>query len=441
MALNVRGERASAEVLLDDVDDVRARLERAYLRSLSEPDRAGELLDVATSALPELQRSGDERALGRAWYSIAHVRGGFYCEYAAMEDAANKTATCFSRAGWSASGAVDLIGNALYFGPKPVEEAVAECNELRTRHASDRASDANIAFWLGLLEALRGNFDAGRAHVEDARATFQDLGLLWGVDTYGRGLGTIEYLAGQFADAERVLRESCRWIQENEQWPVLATRAAELAAVIYEQGHYNEASAWVDVARESAGEDDLDAALTRVPVEAKLLARRGSTEEAEGLLRGVLERAATTDALNRQGDALSALGVVLKLADRTDEADAVLAEALALTNGRATLPRKASARTRSRRRRLRMTKSPAEGALRAKHRFSPGAARSASVATGERHARRHVERELRRGNCRERNRCQRRRCKLLRLRHQSHLPSLRAVAHSARASGGSLTAN
>ena len=338
MALNVRGERASAEVLLDDVDDVRARLERAYLRSLSEPDRAGELLDVATSALPELERSGDERALGRAWYSIAHVRGGFYCEYAAMEDAANKTATCFSRAGWSASGAVDLIGNALYFGPKPVEEAVAECNELRTRHASDRASDANIAFWLGLLEALRGNFDAGRAHVEDARATFQDLGLLWGVDTYGRGLGTIEYLAGQFADAERVLRESCRWIQENEQWPVLATRAAELAAVIYEQGHYNEASAWVDVARESAGEDDLDAALTRVPVEAKLLARRGSTEEAEGLLRGVLERAATTDALNRQGDALSALGVVLKLADRTDEADAVLAEALALYERKGNAP-------------------------------------------------------------------------------------------------------
>ena len=49
-------------------------------------------------------------------------------------------------------------------------------------------------------------------------------------------------------------------------------------------GSYDEASEWIRLARESAGGDDLDAALTRKPIEAKLLARQGSLEKAERAL-------------------------------------------------------------------------------------------------------------------------------------------------------------
>jgi tetratricopeptide (TPR) repeat protein len=109
----------------------------------------------------------------------------------------------------------------------------------------------------------------------------------------------------------------------------LATRAAELAATLCEQGRYDEAAEWVRVASENAGEDDLDAALTRQPVEAKLLARRGEAGAAEQLARATVKLAERTDALNRHAEALLALTEVLA-STGSDESPAHLQHALAL---------------------------------------------------------------------------------------------------------------
>jgi tetratricopeptide (TPR) repeat protein len=184
LALNVRGERNQARELLTDVVErsdgqmqLRAEVELAFLLSLTEPDQAGDLLRTATAAIPKLEKANDDRALGRAWFSVAHVRGGFYCQYAAMEQAAERMQECYLRAGWSSSGAVDLIGLALYFGPKPVGAGIARLEELRVAHAGDLATEANAAIWLGGLESMRGNFDVARAHVERARDSYGALGL------------------------------------------------------------------------------------------------------------------------------------------------------------------------------------------------------------------------------------------------------------------------
>src|SRR4051794_15255686 len=338
LALNVRGERAQARKLLMEIDErsdenvaLRARIELAFLQSLTEPDRAADLLKVATAAIPMLEQAGDDRALGRAWFSIAHVRGGFYCEYAALEQAAERMKECYARTGWSSSGAVDLLGIALYFGPKPVDEAVARLEELRAGHAGDLATEANSSMWLGGLEAMRGNFDVARAHVERARKTFLDLGLTTAaVDSCGRAVALIELPAGFPEVAEEALREACALVQELNQTAVLATRAAELAAALYEQGRYDEATDWTRLARESAGNDDLDAALTRQPVEAKLLAWRGELGAAESLARATLKLVSRTDALNRQAEALMALGEILERRGSKREAEENIARALTL---------------------------------------------------------------------------------------------------------------
>jgi hypothetical protein len=110
----------------------------------------------------------------------------------------------------------------------------------------------------------------------------------------------------------------------------LATRAAELARAIYEQGRYDEASVWTGVAREAAGDDDLDAALVRQPVEAMILARNNAVAEAERLARATLALVSRTDALTRHADTLVAFAEILKLAGRGPEARARLVEALAL---------------------------------------------------------------------------------------------------------------
>jgi tetratricopeptide (TPR) repeat protein len=128
------------------------------------------------------------------------------------------------------------------------------------------------------------------------------------------------FAAGNPDLAEQALREACEFLQTQSQTAVIATRAAELANVLYVLGRYDEAWDYAHVARESAGDGDLDAALTRQPVEAKLHARLGRLDEGERLARDAVSLAAPTDALNRQAEALLALAEVLERADATDEA-------------------------------------------------------------------------------------------------------------------------
>jgi DNA-binding SARP family transcriptional activator/tetratricopeptide (TPR) repeat protein len=313
----------------DEQVALRARLELAFQRSTVEPDRAAELLEVATTALPVFERN--DRALGRAWLSIAHVRGGFYCEYAAMEDAASRAAACYRRSGWSSSSALDYVGLALFFGPRPVGEAIGRCEELLGTYEGDRASEANIRVWLAALEAFRGDFDAARTDVARAKLIYQDLGLGAAVvDTCGRTLAWIEMLGGKPNTAEALLRECCAMLQTHNQSAVLATRAAELATVLFDQGRYDDAAHWARVAQAAAGSDDLDATLWRQPLEARLLARAGETAAAERLARETVELVARTDALNRHADALVVLAEILQTVGRENEAHDALREALTL---------------------------------------------------------------------------------------------------------------
>jgi tetratricopeptide (TPR) repeat protein len=337
-ALRARNDLDRAEeILIRAVDapekptELRARIELAFLRSLREPDRAGELLEVASAAIPTLEAAGDDRALGRAWLCIGHVKGGFYCDYAAMEESSARAAGHYRRAGWSPSTALENLGIALFFGPKPVERAIVQCEQLLLEHDGDRASEANIVVWQGGLEAMRGRFDPARALVARAKTIFQELGLqAASVDTCGRLLATVELLSGRPARAESALREGCELLQQLHQTSVLATRAGELAAAIYEQERYDEAQIWTELARDSAGTDDLAAAVAWEPVHAKILARQGALDEAERLARETVERVRRTDSVNRQADSLLALSEVLRIAGSQEEALAVVHEAVRL---------------------------------------------------------------------------------------------------------------
>ena len=337
LALDGRGEGASALQVLDEViartnghDTTRAELERLFLRSLGEPEQAGTLIDAAARAIPTLEATGNDRALGRAWFCIAFVRGSFYCEYAAMEEAAQHIAACYRRASWPLAAAVDLIGLALDFGPTPVPEGIARLEELLSEDGPGRWATANALTWLGRLEAMQANFDVAREHIDRAKFAYRDINQGSVVDFCGRALAAVELAAGFPEAAEQALREACELLQEQGRSAVLATRAAELANALYEQGRHDEAADWVSSARDAAGEDDLDAALTRRPVEAKVQARKGDLIGAEKLARATVDLAARTDALNRRADAQLALAEVLELSGRAAEAQEHIGEALQL---------------------------------------------------------------------------------------------------------------
>jgi hypothetical protein len=83
------------------------------------------------------------------------------------------------------------------------------------------------------------------------------------------------------------------------------------------------------LSRDSVGEDDLDAILTRQPVEAMLAARQGRINEGERLAHSTVELAQKTDSPAFRAASLLALAEVLELAgaleNGRDHVDAALA--------------------------------------------------------------------------------------------------------------------
>jgi tetratricopeptide (TPR) repeat protein len=135
-------------------------------------------------------------------------------------------------------------------------------------------------------------------------------------------------LAGAPQRAAELLGQAAEALQDRDETAILATRAGELADALYEQGRHEEAARWTRVASESAGVEDIDAALSWRPTEAKLLARSKRFDEAEQLARETVELAHRTDAIGRQGDALQALAEVLLGSGKANEARDALQTAL-----------------------------------------------------------------------------------------------------------------
>jgi len=334
-ALRMRGDVTRAgEVLAGASESIeervrlRARIELAFLHSMMEPGHAGELLEVASAAIPKLEAESDDRALGRAWLCVGQVKGGFYCEYGAWEEAAARASEYYRRAGWSPSTSLGDLGCALYYGPRHVPTAIARCEALLHEHDGDRASEANLLVWLGGLEAMRGHFSEARELVDQAGQRYEQLGL--DADSYLRLRGAVEMLAGSPELAEAALRTACTTLQRQAQTPVLATRAAELADAICAQGRYEEAETWARVAHKSAGSDDLDAAFAWRYAQARVLTRLGAINEAQLHARDALDLVSATDALNRHADSLLALAETLRIQGRYDAALAHIHAAIRL---------------------------------------------------------------------------------------------------------------
>jgi hypothetical protein len=152
-------------------------------------------------------------------------------------------------------------------------------------------------------------------------------------------------LAGEPDRAAEALRASCVVLQERGQTAVLATRAAELADAMCEQGRYDDAEAWAYAARKSAGSDDLDAAFSWRYAQAKILLRRGAFGEAHELARDALDLVARTDALNRRADCLVVLAQVLIGQDRDADASESLHSAQRLYEQKGNIVSRARART------------------------------------------------------------------------------------------------
>ena len=296
--------REAAIAASDPRAELRARVERAYLKLFREPEGgAKDLLALTAEAIPMLQQAGDNRTLGLIWYMLAHVHGGFHLHYRESAEAAEQALEYYARAGWPVTPCLQELAVSLFLGPVPVGEAIRRCNGLLEQ--ADRGGAAHVLVFRAGLEAMAGAFGEARSQAARARATYEELDWadkVW--ENYGPMAAEIEFLAGDYAEAEGLLRESCSRLEAWGERARLATQAARLGEALYRQRRFDEAARWVEIAESNAASDDVSAQFLWRSLRAKGFARERAFDEAESLARKAVEIAAATDVLSPHADVL-----------------------------------------------------------------------------------------------------------------------------------------
>jgi DNA-binding SARP family transcriptional activator len=331
-----RAEEALARAALEaeEAGDRRAaarvRLELANVRLLSDPgDRAAELIEAATAAIPVFEAAHDERGLARAWRLIAYAEGAMRCRYGPSADAAERALAHCLKSGWSTATFLGEVAVALYYGPTPVAAGVQRCRSLLRR--ADLGGEAVVSTSLGGLEAMRGRFAEARSLLDRARALYEELGQAAVAHAMTAGVrGETELLAGDAAAAERVFRESYDALAAIGDRAYLATRAAQLAEAVFLAGRRVEAFEWSRIAERDAGADDVPTQFIWRAVRARLLAAEGDPAEAEALARRAASLAESTDALAQRAKVVLDLADVQAAVGRPDDAAVAARQALAL---------------------------------------------------------------------------------------------------------------
>jgi DNA-binding SARP family transcriptional activator/tetratricopeptide (TPR) repeat protein len=321
----------AARVTKDLATEVSARVELEHMRLPRTPGATADaLLDATNVAIPVLEAAGDHRRLGRALLFKGWVYGGRRGRHAERLDAAEQALPHYRQSTWPVSTCVGEIANALYYGPTPVPEAVARCEELLATEVANQYGEANVGAFLGGLVAQEGDIDRARELIASARATYEDLGHGLAQGTFSGVLGDVELLADDLVAAETVLRWMCDEFAERRAYSRLASKAGDLAEALYRQERLDEAAEWVETAEKHSALDDLDARVLWMPVAAKVMARRGDFDAALSLGRDAVALAASGDALNRTAKAIVDMAEVLRLSGQDELARKELESALSL---------------------------------------------------------------------------------------------------------------
>jgi class 3 adenylate cyclase/tetratricopeptide (TPR) repeat protein len=340
VALRVSGRIADAQSTLevalseavtrkDRRAELRAELERASLGMVAGDHGGDVVVDVAQRAIPVFEETQYDRGLGRAWLSLATVRGALRCQNREWQEDAARALAHYTDAGWPATACRQEIAAALYNGPTPVSEAVTESRRLLV--GADRAGKAGVTIIIAGLEAMRGRGGVGKRLLGEAQAVLEELGLTQTLATSALWMaGQIALARGDLEGAESAFRATCETHLAAGNRFHVATVASELADVLCTKGRYDEAAEWVETARENAADDDISAQFWSRSVRAKLLARRVAIDEAIAMSDEAVAIAAGTDSINQWAKVLLDRAEIFQLAESFSAAGESAEEAAGL---------------------------------------------------------------------------------------------------------------
>ena len=304
----------AAEVAVETGDrrlELRTRIEQEFCRSFTEPE--GSALDdssVAEAAIPILEELGDDAGLAKAWWlkSEPDVNA---CRWGARADALERALEHARRAGDRAEVATMtfLHAQALYLGPTPVPEAIAQCRRYLAEYPDDRLLEASVTAVLAGLHAMEGELDEARSMFARAREVHEELGRRFRLATMLSLLAAdIEQLAGRPEAAVSTLRWAYETVNEMGALSVTATMAGCFADALSLDGKTDEALEVSMFAEEHAPASDLvTQVLWRM---ARARAGAGSSSAAD-LAREALALARETDYPDLEARALVCMAQVI----------------------------------------------------------------------------------------------------------------------------------
>jgi class 3 adenylate cyclase/tetratricopeptide (TPR) repeat protein len=330
-ALVLAGDLVGAEAVLTEAInagraagdrrvELHARLEHAFLRSLTKPELGlYQLREVADEAIPELEALGDDLGLAKAWRRIADVHW-MNNRWREQERALERALTYAERAGdlREVGGIRMRLAMGLYWGPTPAAEAIERAELTLVQAHGNPAVESTFLVSLAGLHAMSDRFDEARSLLDRGEGMAEELGFRLWFAGFSLVSGDVELLAGDPKAAERKLRRGYSVLESSGERRVLATVASRLAKTLYLQGRYEDAEHFTEVSEQLAGSGDIASQIERRSVTAKLTARRGDYELAESLAHEAVRLAETTDDIGTQASALVDLAEVLQRAGKSD---------------------------------------------------------------------------------------------------------------------------
>jgi class 3 adenylate cyclase/tetratricopeptide (TPR) repeat protein len=301
--------------------ELRVWLARGLAAHLSESATADQERPVVVEALEVFEALDDDAALAAAWTLVASIELSAL-QWRATALAADRAVEHAERAGDPVLLEEAKIHSAppRLYGPTPVDEALAWFETYYVKAVHSPAMR-------GQLEAMRGNREAARRLVAEARGRARELGQhLWAAGA-AMNEAEVELNAGDPERAAEVALDGVAELDRLGEQGWLSTVAGWAAEALYRLGRDDQAWKLTETAERAGAPDDVITQMLIRQVRAKLLVRRGELAEAERLALGAVELGRPTDALEHKAAALRDLATVLIAAGNRDEALAALVEA------------------------------------------------------------------------------------------------------------------
>jgi class 3 adenylate cyclase/tetratricopeptide (TPR) repeat protein len=301
---------------------VDALLARATLAGLKGASLAEQTLDIE-AALAIAEASGDLRQLARVRNShsdVAAVTGQLGDARRELElavDAARRAEDIVLEA--------QMRSNLTYViwmatsSASDIERTLAETRAFGRKHGLRIIE--SVVLDINSVEAARGGRIREARHLmAECVAIIEDLGGKIAMASLSLERGLVEFLAGDAAARERVLREGYEQLRAIGERGVLSTVAANLADALVDLGRLDEAEAMCAVAEEAGAEDDMVTQVRVRLVRGRLAAAHGTMDEALALVAGALALADEGEFHDLRTESRLVFAQMLLDAGRIDEA-------------------------------------------------------------------------------------------------------------------------